>query len=219
MAITYPLNQADFWKRLRFSDRPVFIPQHNKNQSISGGGDVLSSFRGQPKWMVNVQLAGGWHDKNMVAEADIMHLISRDGTVLAYDIRSPFPEDDPDGWKLNGRTITVNSIGANNRSISLSGLRGQLIVTKTDKLSIPYGTGKYFLCEVQETVQADDTGETEEFEIWPPLPLTTETVEVGDVVTMREPCGKFKIVANSFRPVGGVGNIAAGFSFSLMSVP
>lgn len=219
MAITYPLALTDFWERLRFADRPTFIPQHNKSQSVSGGGKILSSFRGQPKWLVNVQLAGGWHDRNLVTEADIMHLNSRDGTVLAYDIRHPFPADDPDGWKLNGLDIVVASIGGDNRSVSLSGLRGQFIVTKTDKLSIAYGTDKVFLCEVQETVQADDAGLSPVFEIWPPLPTTTETVEVGDSVIMRKPPGKFEVVANSYRPSGGAGNMAAGFAFSLVSVP
>lgn len=219
MAFTYPLGIADFWEQLRFADRPTFIPQHNKSQSMSGGGDVLSSFRGQPKWLVNVALAGGWHDRNLFTEADIMSLNSRDGTILAYDIRHPFPAADPDGWKLDGLSVTVASKGSNNRSISLTGLRGQFVVTKTDKISVAYGTGKYFLCEVQETVQADDTGETPEFEIWPPLPLTTETVDVGDAVTMRKACGKFKLQAGSYRPSGGSGNMAAGFSFSLISVP
>lgn len=216
MAITYPLAAADFWEQLRFADRPVFVPQHNKKQSTSGSGDVLSSFLGQPKWMVNVTLAGGWHSRNVASESDMKHLASRDGTVLAYDIRRPYPADDPVGWKLDGRTVTVASKGADNRSLSLTGLRGQFIVTKFDKISILYDTDKRFLCEVMETVQANGSGVTPEFEVWPFLP---PGLNVADVVTMRRACGKFKLSANSFRPNGGAGNMAAGFSFSLISVP
>lgn len=216
MAITYPLSAADFWEQLRFADRPTFIPQHNQKQSTAGNGDVLAGYLGQPKWMVNLTLAGGWHDRNMISESDIKHLVSRNGTILAYDIRRPHPIDDPVGWKLDGRTVTVASKGSDNRSLSLTGLRGQFIVTKTDKFSVLYDTDKRFLFEVMETAQADDTGETAEFEVWPFLP---PGLNVGDVVTMRKACGKFKVSANSFRPNGGAGNLAAGFSFSLISVP
>lgn len=216
MAITYPLAAADFWERLRFLDRPTFIPQHNRKQSISGGGDVLSSVMGKPKWSVNVTLSGGRHNRNLIEEADIMHLVSRDGTILAYDIRRPFPANDPDGWKLHDKAVTVATIGSNNRSLSLTGLSGQFIVTKGDKYSVLYDTDKRFLFEVMETVQADGTGDTEEFEIWPYIP---EALTTGDDVTMRKACGKFKLVAGSYRPGGGAGNMSSGFSFSLISVP
>jgi hypothetical protein len=216
MAITYPLAAADFWEKLRFADRPVFMPQHNRRQSMSGGGDVLSSFLGQPKWIMNVVLAGGRHNRNLLQEADILHIGSRDGTILAYDIRRPFPADDPDGWKLDSMIITVATKGVNNRSISLTGLRKQFTVYKADKISITYGSGKVFLCEVVETVQANDSGVTPEFEIWPFLP---PALNVGDVVTMRKACGKFKLTANSFRSNGGIGDMTSGFTFSLISVP
>lgn len=216
MAITYPLAVVDFWELIRFADRPVFVPQHNRKQSVSGGGDILSTMYGRPKWSVNVTLAGGWHNRNIVQEADVMHLSSRDGTVLAYDIRRPFPENDPDGWKLHDRTVTIKTKGVDNRSLSLQDVSPQFIVTKGDKMSVLYDTDKRFLFEAMETVQADAIGDTPEFEIWPFMP---PDLAVNDVVTMRKACGKFKLVANSFRPGGGVGNMAAGFSFSLISVP
>jgi hypothetical protein len=216
MAITYPLAPSDFWERLRFADRPVFIQQHNKKQSVAGSGDILSSMFGRPKWVINITLAGGRHDRNIITESDLMHLNSRDGTILAYDIRRPYPEADPDGWKLDGMTVTIASKGSDNRSVSLSGLRGQFIVTKGDKFSVLYDTDKMFLCEAMETVQANDAGLSPEFEIWPFLP---PTLDVGDVVTMRKGCGKFKLIAGSYRPNGGSGDMAAGFSFSMISVP
>lgn len=212
MAITYPLASADFWERLRFAaPSPVFVPQHNRKQSISGGGDVLSTIYGKPKWSVLVNLAGGRVNRNLVEEADMMHIGSRDGTILAYDIRRPFPAADPDGWKLNGMEITVLSKGSNNRSLALTGLRPEFIVTKGDKYSVLYDTDKRFLFEVMETTQADGTGNTAEFEVWPYLP---DALAAADVVTMRKACGRFKLVAGSYRPSGG-----AAFSFSLISVP
>lgn len=216
MAIEYPLAASAFWEKLRFIGRPAFVSQHNRRQSMSVGGDVFSSVYAKPKWSISLTLAGGRHNRNLFQEADLMHLGSRDGTILAYDIRQPHPLDDKDGWKLFGRTVTVKTKGANNRSISLEGLRGQFIVSKTDKLSILYDTDKYFLCEVMETNQADDTGDTDEFEVWPFLP---EALLVGDAVTLHKACGKFKVVASSYRPGSDMFNSASGLSFSLISVP
>jgi len=201
---------------LRFLERPTFVPQHNKSQSMAGNGDILASFRGEPKWSVNVSLAGGRHDRNYVEESDMMHLISRDGTILAYDIRRPFPANDMNGWKLDNRTVTVKTKGSNNRSMSLQDLSPQFVVTKGDKYSVLYDTDKRFLFEVMETVQADAFGDTAEFEIWPYMP---PALAASDVVTMRKACGKFKVVSNSLRPGSGVGNMSSGFGFSLISVP
>jgi hypothetical protein len=212
VAITYPLAAADFWERLRFAaPAPVFVAQHNRKQSVSGGGDIMSTMYGRPKWSVAVTLAGGRVNRNLVEEADIMHVASRDGTILAYDIRRPYPASDPDGWKLGNKVVTVLSKGSDNRSLALEGLRADFIVTKGDKYSVLYDTDKRFLFEVMETNQSDDTGETAEFEVWPYLP---DALAVADVVTMRKACGKFKLVAGSYRPGGG-----ASFSFSLISVP
>jgi hypothetical protein len=212
VAITYPLAAADFWERLRFAaPAPVFVAQHNRKQSVSGGGDIMSTMYGRPKWSVAVTLAGGRVNRNLVEEADIMHVASRDGTILAYDIRRPYPASDPDGWKLGNKVVTVLSKGSDNRSLALEGLRADFIVTKGDKYSVLYDTDKRFLFEVMETNQSDGTGETAEFEVWPYLP---DALAVADVVTMRKACGKFKLVAGSYRPGGG-----ASFSFSLISVP
>lgn len=210
MAITYPLPYVDFWEQLRWADRPVFVAQHNRKQSISGGGDIMSTIYGRPKWMINVNVSGGRHNRNLLQEADLMHVASRDGTILAYDLRRPFPENDPDGWKLNARDVTIKTKGSNNRSVSLQDVSPQFIVTKGDKMSVLYDTDKYFLFEAMETVQADGSGDTPEFEIWPYLP---DALDVGDPVTMRKACGKFKLSAGGYRP-GGI-----GFSFSLVSVP
>lgn len=216
MAITYPVAPENFWEQLRWADRPVFVPQQNRKQSVAGSGDVLSYYLGRPKWSINVTLAGGRHNRNLLSEADMMHLGARDGTILAYDIRRPFPASDPKGWRLGENVVTVLSKGVNNRSLSIACGREQFVVTKGDKYSVLYDTNKRYLFEVMETVQANDTGHTPEFEVWPFLP---PTLNVGAVVMMRKACGKFKLVAGSFRPNGGSFDTASGFTFSLISVP
>lgn len=182
---------------------------------MSGGGEILSSMLGQPKWVVNVSVEGGRHNRNLAEEADIMHLASRDGTLLAYDIRRPFPLADPVGAIIGGGSGVLAAKGGDNRSISVSGLPSTYKLTKGDKLSILYSSTKRFLCTVEETVTASG-GTTGLFEVWPFLPAA---IAVSNVVTVSKPCGKFKLQANSFRSSGGAGDITAGFTFSLISVP
>lgn len=212
-----PLALADFWEKLRPVGRPVFVAQQARKGSSDGQGNMLSAAFGvRPRWNVAVQLAGGRHNANLMQESDLTGLGGRDGTFLAYDIRTPYPASDPEGWRLGDSVITVKSIGANNRSIALEGFARAFTVTKTDKLSILYSSSKRFLCEVRETVTGSAGGETAEFEVWPFLP---PGIIVGDVVTLRKSPGKFKIVAGSYRPGSGSGNMASGPSFSMISVP
>lgn len=212
-----PLGVAEFWEKLHFAGRPVFVPQQARKGSSDGHGNMLSAAFGvRPKWSASVQLSDGRHSRHLMQENDLAGLGGRDGTFLAYDIRTPYPASDPEGWRLGDSVITVKSIGANNRSIALEGFARAFTVTKTDKLSILYSSSKRFLCEVRETVTGNAGGETAEFEVWPFLP---PGIVVGDVVTLRKAPGKFKIVAGSYRPGSGAGNMASGPSFSMVSVP
>lgn len=108
------------------------------------------------------------------------------------------------------------SRGANNRSISLEGLPAAFEITQGDKLSIAYGSGKVFLAEAMEDAAADGLGDTSEFEVQPFLPAG---IAVGNIVSLVKPPAKFQIVAGSYRPASGRGNISSGISFSMVSVP
>lgn len=211
-----PLALDAFWERLRFAARPEFVLVQNAKQSASGSGQILRAAFARPAWSVSVALAGGRHDRNLEAEAMLKRLDGVDGTFLAYDIRRPYPLADPQGAKLGDTVAAVLTKGSNNRSLSLEDLPPRQKITRGDKISIAYGTSSLFLCEAMDTVTADVSGETVEFEIWPPLPAA---IEIGDAVTLAKPAGKFKIVAGSYRPGSGSGNSATGPGFSMVSVP
>lgn len=216
MAISYPLSRAAFWEAIRFAARPEFVLLQSKKQSQDAGGNTLTAFFGAPKWSVAVVTEGGHHNRNLATEADIKHLDGRDGTFLAYDIRRPFPASDPDGSIVAGSTVQVRTKGTNNRSISLKGLPAGYQITKGDKLSIVYASTRYFLVEVMESAAANGSGNTDEFEIQPTMPIG---IAINDSVVLNRPPGKFKIVAGSYRPASGRGNIADGVGFSMISVP
>lgn len=113
-------------------------------------------------------------------------------------------------------SVQVKSKGSNNRSLALKGLPKYFRITKSDKLSILYSSTKRFLFEAMETVTADINGETTEFEIQPFIPAG---VAVNDAVTLKKAPAKFKILAGSYRPASGRGNLSDGVSFSIISAP
>jgi hypothetical protein len=216
MAISDPLAAADFWELLSFAGRPEFVSQQYRKQSMDGAGNARSASLGSPKWIVTVVLEGGWHSRNLPQEADLKRLEGMDKSFLAYDIRRPYPAADPDGWRIGETVAHIKTKGANNHSIALEDLPGHFTVTKGDKLSVLYQSTKYFLCEAMETMTADSSGDTGEFEIWPFMPAG---IAVADAVTLIKPCGKFKIVAGSYRSSSGQGNFGGGASFSMISGP
>lgn len=214
MSISFPLQTGEFWNKLRFANRPEFELAQFKQQNMDGAGNTLSAKFGQPKWRCDVATAGGRHDADMEVQALIKALIGRDGTFLAYDIRRPNPKLDPLGTKITGYSPLVRTVGSNNRSLSLKALRSNYAFTAGDFLSVTDGTGKRSLHQLMEDITAGGTT-TAEFEVQPYLPTW---IAVDQAVDLIHPVAKFKIVAGSYKPQGGAGNMSSGMSFSMISV-
>jgi hypothetical protein len=215
MSISFPLQVAEFWSKLRFAYRPEFELMQFKQQSADGGGNTMSSKFGQPKWRCDVVTAGGWHNSDMDIQAKLKALTGRDGTFLAYDIRRPNPKLDPLGTKITGYSPLVRTVGSNNRSLSLKALRTSYALSVGDFLSVADGTGKRSLHELMEDITASGTT-TAEFEVQPFLPTW---IAVDQAVDLIHPVAKFKIVAGIYKPQTGSGNNSSGVSFSMISVP
>jgi hypothetical protein len=213
---SFPLALSEFWKLLRFASRPEFELMQFKQQTMDGGGNIMSAKFGQPKWRCDVATTNGRHDADMDIQALIKALAGRDGTFLAYDIRRPFPKSDPVGTRISGYTPSVRTVGSDNRSLSLKGVRNGYDLTIGDYLLIKNGTGLRSLHQLMESASTDGVGQTQVFEVQPFLPTW---IAVDQAVDLAQPAGKFKIVAGSYRPQSGSGNQTAGISFSMISVP
>lgn len=214
MSLIFPLALNEFWKNIRFANRPEFELAQYKQQSIDGAGNTISAKFGQPKWRADVVTSNGRHDADMEIQAIIKALMARDGTFLAFDIRRPNPKLDPLGDAISGATPQVRTIGSDNRSLSLKGLTSGYDLSVGDFLSITDGSGKRSLHQLMESISASGTT-TAEFEVQPFLP---SWIAVDQPADLAQPVGKFKIVAGSYRPQTGSGNRSAGVSFSMISV-
>jgi len=216
MAVTFPLGVTEFWQELRFAGRPEFALQMNQQASTDAAGNSLIASFGSPKWVSDVVTSPGLHAKDAKSAALIKAVIARNGSFLAYDISRKFPLYDKTGSIVGSSSVLVNSKGGNNRSLSLKGLPAGYVLNISDKLSITDGTGKRALMEVVESVTANGSGVTAEFEV---TPFLFTWIAVNQAVDLTSPLGKFKISPGSYRPASASGNMRGGMSFSMYSTP
>ncbi|MET4206847.1 hypothetical protein [Bradyrhizobium sp. LA2.1] len=134
-------------------------------------------------------------------------LNSLDGVINpfeAWDIRRPWPRAHKDGSASNGLLASVN---ANNKAVSLSGVNAAQVVSRGDYLSFNY-TGGRALHQVMETVTANGSGVTPQFEVRPHLRAGWA---LSAAVNVKAPRGLFTLTPKSVAPTqtrGKSGRIA-----------
>ncbi|MBB1247462.1 hypothetical protein [Rhizobium sp. G21] len=208
--------QAEFFRRIRFAERPFFNLLPYRRESMDGGGNAIGNRRGQPKWTFTVRTAGGRHDADLEIAAQCRALIGRNAGFLAYDLRRPWPAADPGGDTVSGYggTIRVNAKGSDNRSLSLKNMPiaplsvGDMIAVKNDD-------GYRQILSVAEAAGVNSSDTTSLFQVQPFLP---SWVQVNDEVTLFRASMMFRILADSFSPPTGSGNTSGGLSFTAISV-
>jgi hypothetical protein len=215
MSVNFPLGLSLFWQKLRFAGRAGFDLNNYKLTGMDAAGNTLNAKLGQAKWVASVKLAGGWHDANIDMEVLLKTLMMRDGTFYAFDSRRPYPKLDPHGLIIGAATPSINTKGANNRSLSLKGLPATYKLSPGDWISVAYSTASIQLLQVCETVTAA-AGVTPEFEV---VPYLSTGLGVNNPVTIKKAAGLFKIAADGYRVGDAVGNIISGSAFSIYGVP
>lgn len=218
MAIAFPLTVNEFWALLPIADMDGFELRYNGSKSIDGAGNIYESrVAGSARWTANVRLTPQYLSDAAELEALINTIRARQGTFYAYDIRRPYPKNDPTGSIISGATVQIKSKGSNNRSIALKGMTNGYVLTRGDKLSVHIGAGsERALLEVAEDITASGAGETAEFEI-SPIGLPT-ALAVNQTVDLIKPPAKCRILPGSFKPSTGSGNLSSGMSFTIYSI-
>lgn len=108
----------------------------------------------------------------------------------AWDIRRPWPRAHKDGSAHDGVLASVN---ANNKALSLSGLNAGQVVSRGDYLSFGY-TGGRALHQAMETVTANGSGITAQFEVRPHLRAGWT---LSTAVNLKAPRGIFTLMPKS----------------------
>ena len=81
-----------------------------------------------------------------------------------------------------GGSVKIASINADRTAVALNSLPASYRVTAGDRMSIAWGSGRYFFAEFAETVTANGSGVTAQIAIMPYLPqgiATGAAVEIG----------------------------------------
>ncbi|NEI70952.1 hypothetical protein GR212_15315 [Rhizobium lusitanum] len=212
MTIVTPYSFADFADRLNI-ETVIWDIQRNDESSGTGDGRVWTAELAPPLWLATINLKQCSADQAKQAAARIRKLQGSRLAFFLYDPLSRFPQADPDGARLGQNAVTINSLGADNASLSLAGLPPGYVLTVGDKLSFIFGSSvqRYAFHEISETVTAGSNGKTPEFGIFPNLAVGSAT---GISVALIKPFCKCVLFPGSHNPgTTGVDHTTTGATF------
>lgn len=141
--------------------------------SKTQGGDTLVKSRGTPLWNLSATSKPLRPNELDYWRARLEALDEGKRPFWGYSLSRCYPILYPNGsWptgsSFNGLTATIATLGTNNKSLSLTGLPAGFVFKVGDMLSFEYTEQpRYALHRVQETVTADSSGDTTEFEVRP----------------------------------------------------
>lgn len=188
MALTFPLSLAAFADRLPMQTAP-FVLEEMMELSGLGSGDVIGAQLAPSRWTTSVRLA----PMDFITARGIQTRIeSLNGPVHSFYLYSPtncYPAGDPGGVILASSVVTIDTVGANNKSLRFTGLPAGYVLTEGDAFGFDYGTNpvRRAYHHIAETVTASGTGLSPLFEITPPL---RPGAAVGLPVILKKPSAK-----------------------------
>jgi hypothetical protein len=195
MAITFP--RTDILNAVMSDGKPVgftppfkFDPMSRQENSRLSDGRTLSKDFGPALWFATYTTAELLNDDAVDYAAMLDSLDGAINTFEAWDLRRPTPRRYTDGSAGDG---VLNSVNANNKALSLSGLHAAQIVSRGDYLSFTYGSNRA-LHRVSETVTANGSGLTTEFEVRPHL---RPGWALSSAVSVKTPKGIFTLLPGS----------------------
>lgn len=187
MSLTYPRTDIMSFCGYSPSATPLRLQVRQELSSREASGKTYGKDFGPALWV------GSWTTvllSNFDAVAFEAMLNSLDGVINLFegrDLRKPYPRFYPDGTFSD--TGKINSIGANNKSLSLKSLPASFKLAVGDFLAFSVGSHRA-LHQVMEAVTANGSGVTTEFEVRPHIWPGTAT----DVaVTLKQPSALFSL--------------------------
>lgn len=217
MALTFPLSLNTFADKLRIATVRWELKRWDQLSGL-GSGDVLAAQLAPPRIAGTVTLAPMYHDDAAEVQALVESLDGPLNSFFLYAPQKPFPRYDPDGSKLGSTTVTIHTVGSNNKSLRLQGLPSGYVLSTGDYLAFDYGSNptRRAFHRIVETVTADGAGLSPLFEVRPHLrPGVTTTL----AVTLKKPAAKVFIMPETFDPGTARAVITEGMQFEVMQRP
>lgn len=219
MTLIFPLATSVFADRLRIQSVKWRLERYDELSGL-GSGEPLSAQLAPPRWVGDVKLTSMTHAKAAQVQALIESLDGAANEFFLYSPQSPYPQSDPEGLILGSSTVTIHSLGANNKSLRLTGLPAGYTLTLGDMFSFSYGSNpvRQALHRIVETDFASGAGLTSMFEVRPHFrPGVATAIEVA----LKKPVAKVIIVPGTFDAgeISAATALTEGMSFQVMQRP
>lgn len=172
------------------------VLQRQRQYSQAGSGTVYRKDLGPAFWAGNYQSVPLLHADAAQCMALLDSMEDSLSTFYGWSPQQEYPQADPDGSILGAATVTIHSVNANAKQISLTGLPAGYILTRGDMLAVDYLSPSHRALYriVDASVTANGSGVTAEFEITPRIRTGTAS---GDAVYLIKPAANMMIVPGS----------------------
>lgn len=190
MTISFPLALANLADLLPV-ERVDWNELRQETASAIGTGEFLTADRGPVLWQADVSSVPIYHAAAEQLRARIRALDGSGQNFYLYNPVAKYPQADPDGSILGASSVVIATINANRKALTLSGLPAAYVITIGDYLAVTYDTSRRALLQAVESVTANGSGVTSEFEVRPHIRAGITTTLA---VTLTNPAAKVKIV-------------------------
>lgn len=213
MALTFPLALDVFFETLPFRTVSLDLNHFDETSGLANG-QILSAKLADPLWGGSVQFGSLTYRQYATLRARMSMTEGAKNVFYVTPRPFAFPANDPTGSILTGSTVTINSIGSDNKSLSLAGLPTGFTLTLGDLFSFDFGSPAHRTMHmVQEVAVANGSGVTPEFAVQPPIYPGTTT---GITVTLKKPSIKAFVVPGTIAK-GTQGDLeVTGVGFDIM---
>lgn len=194
MTLSNTLQLWRFWDTLRFTSAEFTLGEALLRDQ-NGAGEILTATNGPRLWQGRMTLRASGQDVRE-ALALLNYIRGANKTFLCYPPGHAYPQNDPTGALMAGRTILLSAVAVNNRDVTLSGLPANFALEAEDFVGIQY-SGRYGLHSVAFRVVADGSGVATDVELQPPL---RPGFTIGQEVTLVKPVMRAVYVPGSYTP-------------------
>lgn len=169
----------------------------NYGQETSGqaGGTIRVADLRSPLWTMQADCSTLMLDQLLDIETLIDQMGGARGSFYAWDPRRPYPKLDPTGAALGSNAVKINSLGADNRSLSLRGLPVGYALSRGDPLSFDFGGRRALHRVASISAVANGSGVTPVFEV---VPNIRPGAALNADVTLKRAAAEMRLVPGSF---------------------
>ncbi|MEY9358947.1 hypothetical protein ABH994_001668 [Bradyrhizobium yuanmingense] len=192
MAISFP--RSDILTLVGFEPPFTFEPVSQQEQSRLSIGTTIGKDLGPALWFASYTTEELHNDVMVDYQAVLASLDGIVNSFEAWDLRRPAPRLYPGGVGANDGVLAA--VNANNKALALTGLVAGQVISRGDYLSFDYSGGRA-LHQAMETVTANGSGVTAQFEVRPHL-RAGWTLSIA--VNLKAPRGIFTLLPSSVTP-------------------